>query len=136
MNHLEQVKVAAFYDELEKLAINEVYAKRLADPSWRADPENPDRMTKAKWIQTAIDLPIVIGSQALGYGIAKTMAEVLRKKTIQDMQQGKPPPGWLKHLPMGMGMVSSLGAYALGRAHDTMRARREEAERTGKVVIK
>lgn len=136
MSHFEHVRSAAFFDELEKLAYEDAYARRLADPSWRADPVNPEGMTKRKWMQTAIDLPIVIGSQALGYGIGRTAAEIAKKRALKTMGETGVPPAWVKHVPLGMSILSGIGSYALGRAHDTMKERREQAERTGKVVLK
>jgi len=88
-----------------------------------------ERMDRAKWVQTAIDLPLVIGATGLGYGVGRTLADRLGERTAREALRTGRKPGWIKHLPLATSIMGSVGSYALGRSRAEMRSRREEASR-------
>lgn len=86
------------------------------------DPRYPV-MSSQKWKQTAKDLPIAILGSAAGYGIGKTLAEIIGDRVARTGQK----PGWLKAVPAGLAITGALGAYASSRARETLEDRREKA---------
>lgn len=83
-----------------------------------------EHMTPAKWRRTLIDVPAVVGASALGYGLARTGADMYGEHLTRT---GK-VPGWVKHTPAIAAGLTSLGAYALGRQSEILKERRIEAE--------
>lgn len=92
-------------------------------------------MSKAKWKQTAIDLPLVIVGSGLGWGLGQTASELFSEHAARHAWATGQKPAWIRHLPVATGMASSLGSYALGRAHSKMKERREAADAADKVVL-
>ncbi len=124
MTHLSQIKLAAFRDELEKLA------QAVTDPS------HPDyeSMSGPKWKQTARDVAAAVVGTGLGYGIGKTLSEEMGRHALEETMRHGTPPSWVKGLPVGLGIMTSLGSIAMMRNMAAMKARRQKAEATGKVV--
>jgi len=82
-------------------------------------------MTRAKWVQTAKDLPLVIAATGVGHGVGKTVGDAIIKNQLK---HDRPPPKWMKHAPLASSVLSSVGSYALGRSRAIQKERREEAE--------
>jgi hypothetical protein len=80
-------------------------------------------MSSAKWKQTAKDLPIAVLGGGLGYGIGKTLAEIIGERIARTGER----PGWLKALPAGIAVGGAVGAYASSRAREALANRREKA---------
>lgn len=75
------------------------------------------------WSRTLTDLPIAIGSTALGYGVTRHLVD----SYLQRVQSGQAPaPSWLKHAPAVAGIAAGLSSVAIRAAHDHMKRRREE----------
>jgi hypothetical protein len=86
-----------------------------------------EKMDRESWKQTAKDLPVVIAGTGLGYGLGRTLAEEVGKRTAKKVVEGGKPPGWLKHVPLATSLASSASSYAFGRSREALRKRREEA---------
>ncbi len=95
----------------------------------KAQREAPERMSPAGWKQTAIDLPLVIGASGLGYGIGKTIADSVGESAARRAVQTGVKPKWVKHAPLAASVLSSIGAYALGRTRAKLKERRAAAEK-------
>lgn len=104
----------AFRSELSKISGIDTEGRRY------------EEMDGAKWLQTAKDLPVVVLGSALGYGIGKTFADEAGRRLAQ---RGGVPPEWVKYVPIGTQIASSIGGYAYGRSRRLMAERREEASR-------
>jgi len=117
--------LGSFVAELEKLAAEKPKVRR---------PDETDRMTRAKWRQTATDIPMVVLASGLGYGLGRTAAEQLGIRAYRHATEHGTLPGWVKHLPAATSIASSLGAYSLGRMRGELQARREKAELQKKLV--
>ncbi len=85
-------------------------------------------MTSAKWKQTLKDIPVAILASGVGYGVGRTMAELVAKRLVETGER----PGWLRALPV----ATSIGGGALAMGHaaaqSKLRNRREAAERRTK----
>lgn len=81
-------------------------------------------MSSKGWKQTFKDVPFSILAGGLGYGIGRTLAEVIGEHVAAGGQR----PGWLKAVPIGLGVASATGAYATSRAREGLKKRREAAE--------
>jgi hypothetical protein len=78
-----------------------------------------EKMSPSKWRRTAQDAPVAVLASGLGYGIGRTLAEVIGK--------GPSAPTWAKSLPAIATGVSLVGAYAGLMARDELARRRAEA---------
>lgn len=72
--HLELVRTAAFFDELQKIsAVQDYLGERSFEQEKNSDgvPEHQDQgfVTKKKLKQLAIMLPVAAGGYALGHGV-------------------------------------------------------------------
>lgn len=85
--------------------------------------EVSETMSPAKWKQTAKDVPLSILAGGLGYGIGRTLAEVIGDRVATGGR-----PAWMKAVPAVMAGVSMAGAYAASRSRDGLKRRREEAD--------
>jgi|GEM_PF-6415513 len=83
-----------------------------------------ETMSPAKWKQTAKDLPLAILATGAGYGIGKTLAEVMGERLVQT---GMKPP-WLQAMPKVLAGVGLVGVLASSMARDGMARRREQAD--------
>lgn len=83
-----------------------------------------ETMSSAKWKQTLKDVPLSILAGGLGYGIGRTLTEVIG----ESIAKGGTRPGWAKALPVAAGALSMAGALAARRAQEGLKKRREEAE--------
>lgn len=102
-------------------------ATKLAysEPPPRTPPEPYEKMDKHKWKQTAIDLPVVVGSAAAGYGISKTIADRIAEKSLK---AGKPIPAIIaRNMPMITSGLTAAGGYMAGRVRGGLKERREDA---------
>jgi hypothetical protein len=104
----------------------------MIHPSMQVPSET---MTKEKWKQTFKDVPISILAGGLGYGIGRTLAEVIGEKTVNKImtESGGMPnaavrPKWVKAMPLVMAALTAGGAYAGSRLRETLKKRREERE--------
>lgn len=88
-----------------------------------------EKMDRESWKQTAKDVPVVVASTGLGYGVGRTVAEEIGKRTAKRALETGKKPGWLKHVPLATSMASSVGSYALGRSRGQLKHRREEARK-------
>lgn len=88
-----------------------------------------EKMDRESWKQTAKDIPIVIAGTGLGYGVGRTAAEEIGKRTAKHVMSTGKKPGWLKHVPLATSIASSIGSYSFGRSREAMRRRREEARK-------
>lgn len=89
--------------------------------------EAAEKMDRESWKQTAKDMPVVVAGTGLGYGLGRTLAEEVGKRTAKKVVEGAKPPGWLKHVPLATSLASSVSSYAFGRSREALRKRREEA---------
>lgn len=90
-------------------------------------PPSPDvgePMSPEKWKQTLKDVPIAMLASGVGYGIGRTLSEVIGKSVAE----GGTKPGWLKAVPYAATAIGGLGTYAGLRARHILKARREAAE--------
>ncbi len=130
----------SFWDEYEKLALKPMIEtgtlQRAADrlrPEGSALPstgtfrirdelksaaagDDERKMTRAKWMQTLKDVPVVIGGTALGYGIGKTLTE--RTK--------------FKHAPLMGALAGGAASMGMAAIQAELRRRREKAEAEAK----
>lgn len=80
-----------------------------------------ETMSAKKWKQTAMDVPAAVISSGVGYGIGRTLAEMI----------GRDIPGtptWVKALPAVTTGVGLLGSFAGMKVRDHLKQRRLEAE--------
>lgn len=90
------------------------------------DPARPERMTPAKWKQTAKDLPLIIGASGLGWGLGKTIGDLAGEHLAR---HGVPPnPAAAKYAPLVGSVLASGASYALGRSRGIQAERRDAAE--------
>jgi hypothetical protein len=95
--------------------------KAMVHPSAQHASET---MSPAGWKQTFKDVPLSILAGGLGYGIGKTLAEMIGERAAAGGQR----PGWLKAVPLGLAATSAAGAFAASRAREGLKKRREAAE--------
>jgi len=88
-------------------------------------PHSYEEMTKAKWIQTAKDVPVVLAGSALGYGLGRTAGEYLVPKMFQSAEAQSKLKGALPWVAAG---ASGLGSYIALVQHRMLKERREAAE--------
>lgn len=101
----------------------------MVHPSMQAPSET---MTREKWKQTFKDVPISILAGGVGYGIGRTLAEVIGEKTVgKIMVEGGGTlnatmrPGWVKAIPFVTAALTAGGAYAGSRLREGLKKRRE-----------
>lgn len=82
-----------------------------------------ETMDGPAWRQTMKDFPIAVLGTALGYGIGKTIAEVVSRH----LAPGVPAPGWVKFAPQAMAGVSALSSIAAARTRGILKDRRDAA---------
>jgi len=128
----------AFSDRLDQRA-SELYGSlyKLADatatrgPTYASTPSGPvpvESMSPNKWKQTLKDLPVVILTGGIGYGVGKTLAEVVGERIARNVASGAPRPEWLKYVPVGTALLSVLGAYSSSMVREGLKRRREASE--------
>ena len=83
-----------------------------------------ERMTRAKWRQAAKDVPVAILAGGLGYGIGRTLTELIGKHVVAS---GGTPP-WLKAMPAGLAIAGAAGGYFSAKSRASMKERREAAK--------
>jgi hypothetical protein len=86
-------------------------------------------MSKEKWKQTLLDVPLVIGAAGLGYGLGRTAADYIGTNAAA---KGKSVPGAAKFVPFGLQVGGALTAYGLGRMRGMLAERRNAAEASAK----
>ena len=89
----------------------------------QAQAEPVETMSASKWKQTAKDVPLAILAGGVGYGIGRTLAEVIGENAAASGQR----PGWLKAVPLATSALGALSAYSASQARDGLRKRREAA---------
>lgn len=82
--------------------------------------QNYEEMNKARWIQAAKDLPLVMLGTGLGWGVGKTVADAAAPHLGA---AGKMAP----YLPGAIAMLSAGGSYMLGQQREAMKGRRDAA---------
>lgn len=82
-----------------------------------------EEMSPAKWKQTAKDLPVAIGASALGWGIGKTLGDVVLQQNPDLLAKSR------KYGPVIGSALGGLGSYAYGKRQGILRERREQAHR-------
>lgn len=87
-------------------------------------PEDADVMTPAKWKQTLRDMPVVIGAGAVGWGVGRTLADV-----VAERYAGPTATSGAKYAPLLGNILSASAGYAAGRMQSELRKRRDAAER-------
>lgn len=121
---------AAFGEAIDKTAIDVpsltcAHEDPLPQRKTKKAEAEPETMSKAKWKQTLIDVPLSIAAGGIGYGIGRTLAEVIGERVaITGMK-----PGWLRAMPYVAGGASMLGTLAANQVRTGLRKRREEAEK-------
>lgn len=128
--------IHSFRDEYVKLALKPMIEtgtlQRAADrlrPEGSAIPNSgtfrirdelksagDEHMTRAKWVQTLKDVPVIIGGTALGYGIGKTLTE--RTK--------------FKHAPLLGALAGGAASVGMNAITAELRRRRERADAEAK----
>lgn len=78
-------------------------------------------MTRPRWAQTMIDLPVSVGAMALGYGLGRLATDAYIANTL------KSAPGALKYVPAAAAAAGALATIGMQGIHAHMRARRAEA---------
>lgn len=111
--------------ELNKLAEMPGAKSWGLPPSPGQAPRQYEAMESGKWKRTLIDMPLVMGSTALGWTIGKTIADYASEAAAR--RGARVPAGAAQYVPLAAGLLSSTAAYALGRSHDYMRERRFDA---------
>lgn len=84
-----------------------------------------ERMSSKKWKQVMIDAPASIAAGGVGYGIGRVLTELIG----ENMAMGGQRPPWVKHAPKALAALSMAGAFAGTQLRNTMKQRREEADR-------
>lgn len=82
-----------------------------------------ETMTPGKWKQTIKDVPFAVLAGGLGYGIGRTLAEVIGEAAASTGQR----PGWAKAVPIATTALGVAGAFASSRSRDGLKKRREGA---------
>lgn len=87
-------------------------------------PHEYEEMNRAKWIQTAKDIPVVLAGTALGYGLGRTGAEYLAPRifTTPESQQRL-----IQAMPLVSAGASTLGSYLAMMQYRMLQQRREQA---------
>lgn len=96
----------------------------MVHPSMQQPSES---MTPKKWRQVAKDIPVAALAGGLGYGIGRTLAEVIGEKTVGHALEAGGRPGWVRALPIATAVLSAGGAFAASRAREAMKERRDKA---------
>ena len=86
-----------------------------------AQSEEPERMDRDRWKQTAKDLPIAILGAGLGYGVGKTVGQHLKQN----------PSRLTKALPAALAIGGAAATFGTQKLRRHMRERRDEASRRG-----
>jgi len=82
-------------------------------------------MTPAKWKQTLKDVPLSIVAGGLGYGIGRTLTELIGEHIAATGNK----PAWLKAVPAGVAFLSTATAMTGSHLREGLKRRREEADR-------
>jgi len=84
-----------------------------------------ETLSPAGWKRTLKDLPVAAIGGGIGYGIGRTLAEIIGDSVARSGQR----PGWLAAMPVVTGGLSLVGALAAAQSRHAMADRREEAEK-------
>lgn len=114
---LDSLVIRSMFRELTKLATQGVGAPPAV--------HDYEEMNKAKWLQTAKDLPVAIGGGMLGYGLGRAGAELLVPKMFPDNPAAQ--AALQKGLPWMMGGASMIGGHLGTQQMRLLRQRREQA---------
>lgn len=104
-------------------AFGEAVKEAMMDPNMDPNFDKPKPLSSAGWRRAAKDIPIAALASGAGYGVGRTLAELWGERTVQKGQQ----PAWIKHLPIGLGIIGMAGGFASSRAREIMKKRRDEA---------
>ena len=93
-----------------------------------------EEMNKARWKQTAKDLPVVALGSGLGYASGRLLGEAASKHLLKGSPQTQKMLSYA--IPLTTSMLSATGAYAMGHQRALMKQRRDEADMLSKITKK
>lgn len=99
----------------------EIMKKAMVHPDMQHASET---VSPAGWKQTLKDVPIAMLGGGVGYGIGKTLAEIIG----DSVARGGVRPGWLSAMPVVTAGLSALGAFSAAQSRHGLAQRRMEAE--------
>ena len=112
----------AMHEDLLPSTFKGLKKKAMVHPSAQQASET---MSPAKWKQTFKDVPFSIFAGGVGYGIGRTLADVIGENVARTGKR----PGWLKAVPAAMAGATMLGAFTSTHLREGLRKRREAADK-------
>lgn len=105
-------------------------ATKTSSKGYGPQPHQYETMDRAKWKQTAKDLPLVALAGGAGYGVGKTIGDAIGEAMATRGVKASPMVRALAPM-IGSGLTAA-GGYLFGQTRAQMRQRREEASQKAK----